>query len=355
MKYTFTFIALVIFAFVGYCQSDADKGKAYEMVGEAIKLMDSGELDKSIDILKKAAKLDPKGYIYHYEMGYAYVMKKDYKKATSSLKKTLKLEGVNDQCYQMLGNTYSWSGNRKKAIEVYGKGLELYPNSGRLYVEMGNMHHDNMNKALELYETGVGLDPSYAPNYYWLAKIFCSNSTEEMWGMLYGELFMNMERGSKRTVEISELLYNTYFREINFTSDTSVSVSFCSNHIVYNKTEANILPFSLVYEPGLLFSLTGVDTITIKSLNQVRTDFISFYYDRKFNESHPNVLFEWHKLLIDKGYFESYNYWLLMKGAPEEFEIWYNENTEKFDEFINWFGRNPMVINKDNRFHRLYY
>jgi tetratricopeptide (TPR) repeat protein len=245
------------------------------------------------------------------------------------------------------------NGKPDKAIESYQKGLDDFPNSGKLYFELGNMQHDDLNKALEFYEKGIEVAPQYPSNYYAATKIFC-NSTEEMWGMLYGELFINIERGSKRTEEISKLLFDTYFSEIQFTSDTSMTVSFCQN-IVITDSKKKSLPFSMIYEPGLLFAITISDTITLASLNKIRENYISFYYERKFNKSHPNIVFDWHKTLIEKEQFECYNYWLLMKGSTDEFNAWHVSNKERFDDFINWFSENPMVIDDKNKFHRFIY
>ncbi len=232
--------------------------------------------------------------------------------------------------------------------------MKIYPNSGRLYLEIGNVHQDDWNKALEYYEQGIRVDPAFSSNYYWLAKIFCS-SNQEIWGMLYGEIFMNIERGSKRTEEISQLLFDTYKKEIQFTSDTSMTVSFCENITIISDSKKNELPFPMIYETGLILSIAIPDSITLESLNKIRTKFINYYFDEKFNKSQPNIVFDWHKELIKQEKFECYNYWLLMQGAPEEFNDWHKNNTERFDNFINWFSENPMSIDNKNKFHRLDY
>ena len=104
-----------------------------------------------------------------------------------------------------------------------------------------------------------------------------------------------------------------------------------------------------------MFAITISDSITLESLNKIRTEYINFYFDRKFNKSHPNIVFDWHKTLIKDDKFECYNYWLLMQGAPDEFNVWYESNKERFDSFINWFSENPMLIDEKNTFHRFDY
>lgn len=343
---------LMILSLLSYSQSNEDKQKAFQLGREAINLMDNGEIDKSITFLEEACKLDPQNTVYPYEIGYAFYMKEDYKTALHHFKKVIKMKNTNDLCYQMLGNSNDLSGNPKKAIKVYKKGLEKFPNSGRLYLELGNMHLKNTKEALKYYEKGIEVAPEYSSNYYWATRIYL-NSTDEIWGMLYGEMFMNIERGSLRTEEISKMIFDTYNREIRFTSDSNVTVSFCQNQILKPNYDNNVLPFSVVYESGILLTLIQHDTISLSTLNQMRNDFIDYYYNSEFSKTHSNILFDWHHQLIEEDMFECYNYWLLMKGAQDEFNTWYNSNQEKFDNFISWFTDNPIKIDKENNFHRL--
>ncbi|WP_172826964.1 tetratricopeptide repeat protein [Flammeovirga sp. SJP92] len=352
MKRFILLTGLVLIGISGFCQTKSEKQEAYNKAKQAVELMDNGNYDMSIQLLEEATKLDPTNFIYPYEIGYALILKKKYKKATKYFEKVVKMEGSDDQSYQMLGNAYSMGGNKEKAIDAYNRGLKKYPNSGRLYLEIGNVHQDDWNKALEYYEKGVQVDPTYPSNYYWLAKIFC-NSTEEIWGMFYGEMFMNIERNSKRTEEISQLLFDTYKSEIQFTSDTTKSVSFSQNNVIDITAKKPTLPYSMIYETGLMIAVSDVNSITLKTLHKIRSQHTNFYFDQKFNDSYPNVVFDWHKTLIQKEMFECYNYWLMMKGAPDEFDEWIGTNQEKFESFINWFSENPMPIDNEKSFHRL--
>lgn len=345
-------LILTSLTLLSFAQSKDDKQKAYDKAIEAIKLMDSGEVDKSIKLLEKSCKLDPENMNYPYELGYAYYLKEDYAKSIEYYEIVISMKDVNDRSFQMLGNAYDMNGQREKAIETYNLGLEKFPESGRLYLELGVMYHENdWNKALEFHEKGIEFAPTFSSNYYWASKIFC-NSDEEIWGVLYGEMFLNIERGSKRTEEISKLLFDTYFSEIQFQTDTAFSVSFSKNGMVNMEEKNPQLPYGVgVFEPCLMFACLGEDTITIESLNRIRTKFISFYYDKEFVKKYPNILFDWHKSLIKDGHFECYNYWLFMKGS-NEFNDWHATNEEKFNEFINWFSENPMPIDEKHTFHR---
>ncbi|MDX5396371.1 MAG: hypothetical protein LPK21_09235, partial [Hymenobacteraceae bacterium] len=305
---------------------------------------------------------DPKNYFIPYEMGYAFYLKKDYKESLGYFKKVINFKDINDQCYQMLGNLYDFNGDSKKAIETYDKGLKLFPNSGCLYLEKGNMFfvRKEYNKALNYYEKGIEVEPDYPSNYYRATQIYLS-SDEEVWGMLYGELFMNLERNSQRTAEVSKWLHDTYKSEIKFISDTSMSVSFSKQAYILTakdgeKAKDFKLPFPMiVYEPLLMLSTAIEKEINAQSLNRIRTNFIEAYYKDELPKKYPNALFDYQKKIADAGHLEAYNHWILMKGDEEAFEKWYTENEEKWNAFADWFGPNPIELSATNKFYRTQY
>jgi len=349
---------LLLFLTVGQIAfGQTNKDKALAKGKEAIQLMDNGQLEESIKLLEEAQKLDPDDINYPYELGYAYYAKKDYKKTTKILEDLLKHKDINDRVYQLLGNAYDNLGKGDKAIETYETGLKQFPYSGNLYLEMGviQMGKKEYNKALYYYEKGVEVAPKFSSNYYWASKIYLS-SDEEVWGMIYGELFMNIERNSKRTAEISKLLYDTYKSEIKFTSDTSFSVSFSKNASIninnLTDTSKMKLPFGVgTYEPTLMFSMLDVKSIDINSLDKIRSNFVDNYFKNGHDKTYPNVLFSYQRQIKDAGHIEAYNHWILMKGDENGFDKWQSENKEKWDNFIKWFTDNRMKIDDKNKFY----
>lgn len=349
---------LLLFLTVGQIAfGQTNKEKALEKGNEAVKLMDNGKFDESIKLLEEAQKLDPDDINYPYELAYAYYLKKDYKKAAKIGESLLTHKNVNDRVYQLLGNTYDILEKTDKAIETYEAGLKQFPNSGNLYLEMGvvQMGKKEYNKALYYYEKGIEVAPKFPSNYYWAAKIYLS-SDEEVWGMIYGELFMNIERNSKRTAEISKLLYDTYKSEIKFTSDTSYSVSFSKNASINinNLTDPSKmkLPFGVgTYEPTLMFSILEVKSIDINSLDKIRSNFIDNYFKNGNAKNYPNVLFSYQEKVKDAGHIEAYNHWILMKGDEDGFDKWQSNNKEKWDNFIKWFTDNRIKIDDKNKFY----
>jgi len=340
---------------IAYGQTNQEK--ALEKGNKAVALEDEGKFEEAIKLLEEARKLDPEHIAYPYELGYAYYAQKDYKKAAKFLKEILNHPKVSDQIFQLLGNCYDDMGKTEKAVETYDEGLKLFPKSGKLYLEKGNIHwaKKEYSKALAFYEKGIEVEPKFPSNYYRATRIYCG-STEEVWGIIYGEIFMNLERNSKRTSEISKLLYDTYKSEIKFSSDTSFSVSFSQNSTinVTNLKDPNKikLPYGVsIYEPTLMFSMLSVKSIDINSLDNIRSTFIDNYFINGHDKTYPNILFTYQKSIKDAGHIEAYNHWILMKGNEDDFNKWQTSNKEKWDSFIKWFGDNGLEISESTKFY----
>ena len=362
MNKTIKAFALLLFIFIGQTSfAQINEKKAHELAMEALTLMDAGKFEESITLLKKAAKLDPDNANYPYETAYAHYAMADYKGASKLLKKAIGKDGVTDKHYQLLGNCEDMMGDPEKAFDAYNAGLAVFPNSGIIHLEKGNMFlaRDQADQALPYYEKGIELDPEFPSNYYRAALIYLA-STEEVWGMLYGEIFMNLERNSARTAEISKLLYDTYTSEIKILGDTSYSVSF-SQSMTFNINSMEDLknfklPFgALVYEPILMMSLLEAKTIDINSLDVIRTTFLKNYYAGDHDTKYPNALFDYQKKVEDAGHLEAYNHWILMQGDVEAFEAWQAENEDKLDAFIEWFNPNGLVLSNTNKFYKAQY
>ena len=363
MNKCFKIAVLLLFILTAkICFGQANIEEALFKAQAAIKLEDEqGKYDEAIKLFEEAQKLDPDNINYPYEIAYAYSSKKEPKKASDVLEKLLTHKDVTGRIYQALGNAYDEQGKSVKAIQTYEAGLKKFPNSGELYLEMGNMKTagKDYNKALEFFEKGIEMDPAFPSNYYWASKIFC-NTDEEVWGMIYGEIFLNLERNSKRTAEIGKMLFNVYKSEIKFTSDTSFGVSF-SKAATINTADLKDpkkfkLPFGMaVYEMNLSLAVAGEKSIDINSLDRIRTRFLERYFKGDDAKNYPNALFDYQQKVKDAGQLEAYNHWILMKGDEDGFEKWKTENKSKWENFLTWFGKNQMIVYKEHRFYRAQY
>ncbi len=355
MKFKFATI-LLFFVFLSHSALFANDRNASNLkIREAIPLMDSGKYDEAEELLKEAVELDDDNYNAVYELGYLFLLKKDLDTAEEYLEDLVEMDDITAQCWQMLGNVYDMNQKHEKALETYHEGLEQFPESGALYYELGVVSKDSLELAVNYFEKGVEVQPEYPTNYFSLANFFLTTE-QEVWGMMYGEIFINLTLGSKKANNIGLQLYNTYQSEIT-RHDSTVSVSFFSSSNLEDAIKGAMINkfFPSAYEMTLslasVFNLEDGD-LDLPKLIKIRTDFITNYYKNEFNKSFTNVLFEWHKKLIDEGYFEVYNYLIFVDGDPLVAQKWIGENQAKVQEFINWLQSNRFPISKENAFLR---
>lgn len=355
-------VLLTAFNFCSNAQTDK-KTQAKEILRNAIKVMDSGDPDRAILMLDTARKLDPENFIYDYETGFAYNIKKDYKKAIECFERCIKFSNANDQCYQMLGNAYDMDGRSEKAIAAYKEGLTKFPNSGKLYLEMGVVlsADKKYDEAVKSWEKGIEVDPAYPSSYFKLASVF-TQSSERIWVIFYGETFMNLERNSKRTPTMSKMLFDTYNESI-ILSDTSAKVDFTSSVLSASDltgSKKSILPFRMMYGMDFIvgmgiYQISGKPGFNISYLYRCREFFLDRWFKEKRDKEFPNHLLAYQKKIKDNGHFEAYNYWLFMMGDEKEFDEWHQKNENKFKAFAEWYNANPMIIDKLNYFMRTQY
>ena len=350
MKKRLILLLLACFSVVANSQNKNDE--AQKKLQIAIEFMDNGHPDEAITLLNDAKKLDPTNSVYDYEIGYANYVKGDYKKAIAIFKKLAKSKYAYDGVYQMLGNSYDMNGSSKKALETYSQGLKLFPKSGRLYLETGNVYwqQSKYDQAVTAYQKGIEVEPRFSSNYFRSGLLYL-NSTEKVWGLISGEMLRILEPESKRSREIGALMFKTYQSNINFTSDTTMSVSFSQSQRLSSDKDGSIkLPFGItVYEPLLMLSAIGKKEITLSTLTQIREQFINLYFEKGYDKKYPSALFSYHKQLIDSGHFETFNQWLYSDANKEEFEKWKETNSTKWDAFVDWFEANPINITDENR------
>ena len=325
--------------------------KSDSILNNAIYLIDKGELVEAENKIKQAISEGIDTLPLHYELAWIYYIMTDYDKAIETLTPLCQRAEVTPDVYQLLGNAYDEKGQFNSAITQYDKGLKKFPNAGCLYLEKGNISYKNnrYEDAFFYYEKGIESDPEYASNYYRASLLFFA-STEMVWGAMYGEIFMNLEQHSQeRYKEMSETLYNCYFDQIKF-NNRKAEVDFNNPVIVYSNSgeRPNLFPES--FRSAMTKAAKGYRFLDLNTLVQIRKKFITEFY-ANFSDFN-NVLFDYHKKIIEAGHFEAYNYWLFAYGNNAQANKWVKENKGKWDSFLKWKKENPIKITQENVFSR---
>lgn len=346
------FYLLLFISSSAYSQDNTELAK--QKVREAVQLMDAGKYKESIVILEDCIKLDPDNYMYAYEIAYAQVLQKEYEKALKTLTKAKKYKVSSSQVYQMSGNCYSYMGKPDKAIKEYEEGMKRFPNAGNLHLEKGNIYlqKNEYNDAVENYRKGVEVDPMFSSNYFRLAKLYLG-SKDKLAGIIYGELFINIERSTKRTEEMSDLLFKAYQSAITL-GKNEMKISFCQTVIDASTLvdgEKFKLPLCAAFEKNFIMAILGHQEFNLESLTKMRTTFIRNFFQEDYI-IYPNVLFAYQKEMFDKGFFEAYNYYVFQIGAETEFKTWFDSNQDKYKAFLEWYRpkENAIKITKLNMY-----
>lgn len=337
---------------------------AYEKGKLAVELTDKGDFVKSLELLEQAQSLDPENYRFPYEIAYVYYLQKDYKKVIKLVSKLFTYKGIGDEVFVLWGNSYDNLKKQKKALEVYAKGLMKFPYSGKLYTEIGisYLRSNELRKSIESFEKGIELNPSYPSNYYWATKIF-SNSINPGWAFIYGEIFMNLEPGSSRTVEVSQMINQIFANHVRIVNDSMVSVNLFDKSSALDEMIRNYssdstiqrLSFPLILQLIAMNAAHGETKINEKSIMRMRTKIAKDYFKKNYDKKFPNVLFNFQKKVMDAGYWDEYNTFIILQSNKEKFELWLEQNKSRWEEFVDWVNQNSLKLNLGYRFYRNQY
>lgn len=343
---------------------------AYDLATQAFSLLDnSNNYEQALNLLLKAARLEPKNTHFQYEIAYIYFHQKKYKKVITTLKKIINLPTALAPYYQLYGAALEELNKTEEAEKIYTSGIQKFPDSGELYTELGAFFYKkgNNDKAVEYWENGVKNVPRFATNYYWLSNLFCQSS-EKMWGLIYGEIFCNLEPNSKRSIDIGMLMYNTYCQAI--TSDSIIPKIVVSKRaamidILFAQDtiqKAKLFPIvfqnliSKQFEQVTQNNLPNKTLIKPEMIMQLRQNFVKEWFKSQSNTCFPNPVLDYQKKILEQNHFEAYNYWLLGRHSSTNLlKHWASTHKITFQLFVEWYNKNPLVINKQNYFCRLNY
>jgi tetratricopeptide (TPR) repeat protein len=334
---------------------ELDAAAAQKSFVHGNELMHKENYKGAIEAYSDAVDLDSSKANYQFQLGLAHYFAKNYKITISVLHSLLKKFPADERYYSLMGSCYTETRNDKKAYSVLQEGLKKYPNSGNIHSQLGKIEYDhkNFNLAINFWENGVQADPMYPSNYYYLSLAYGSTK-EKMWGIIYGEIFINLETNTERTYEIMKRVYDFYQQAIFIKSPKnkfalfSDEVSRLSNEQIRD-TMLLHKNFSISFNDISQRSLIVFkDKYNTQKLIEFRKRVIDLWYSKNRPLDFPIPIFDYQREIISEGYFEAYNYWLFSKGDPKAFNDWLEINKKKYDEFIKWFLKHPFEVYQNN-------
>jgi tetratricopeptide (TPR) repeat protein len=312
---------------VVFCSSIAAIAQEQSSQETARSFMRSGDFDNAILVLNRALEQDKNNLDLQKDLALAYYYKRDYAKALDQVKPMLENDDADVMTYQIGGNIYKALEEVKEADKMYKKALKKFPKSGALHSEYGELLWAGKNyDAIELWEKGIQLDPSFAGNYY-NAALFYYYTKDKAWSLIYGEIFVNMESLTERAAAMKELLLNGYKEKLF----ADVDVMKDQDKIKSDFAKAFLQTMSKQ-------SVAANRGITTETLTMIRTRFILDWY-KNYAAKYPFKLFDYQQQLLREGMFEAYNQWLF--GTVESLPI-----------YDNWTKTHPESYNKFTAFQK---
>ncbi len=290
-----------------------DKARAY---------LREGDYNNAIVVLNRALQSDRDNIEIHKDLAFTYYLKKDLVRALETAKPIVERPDADVQSFQILGMVYKGLEEKKELEKTYKNGLKKFPKSGPLYNEYGELLWNNKEykNAIKNWEKGIEGDPAYGGNYYNAAKYYYFSS-DKVWGLLYGEIFINIESYTARTEEIKKILFDGYKKLFS-------STDFKKNQDMKNDFVRYYL--ELMEKNGVAVG-TG---ITPESLTTLRARFTLEWF-QKYAGRYPFRLFDHYDQLMKLGLFDAYNQWVFTSATnPDAYKKWTEAHADAQKEFL---------------------
>lgn len=280
-------------------------------------LMQQGDLDKALALFDSALHLKPNDLEILKDIAFTNYFKRDFATSIEIGKKIIARPDADVQSFQVLGYSYKATVNVKDGDKMYKAGLKKFPKSGMLYSEYGDLlaSANNYPGAIALWEKGIEIDPNASSNYYYAAKYYATNK-KWIWALYYGETFVNIESFTSRTTEMKNILYNCY-------------KNFFAGAGNVNKVAATATGFEKALATTYADLTTMMsDDLSPENITALRTRFILEWFSKNAKQF-PCRLFDHQRLLLQQGYFEAYNQWLIGPVAnAEKLQDWMNNHSD---------------------------
>lgn len=281
--------------------------------------MHQGDYANAILVLNRALAIEPGNMEISKNLGLNYYYANDFKKAVAVLNPVLDRKDADDQCFQICGDAY-WAMDMPKESEaVYKKGIKKLPNSGSLYNELGKVLWTKQDyTAIKQWEKGIENDPGFAGNYYNACKYYYF-TTDRVWSLVYGEIFLNIDPKSAYTSEIKNILLEGYKK------------LFAEADLEKNNKDKN--PFTVAFLKTMnKMSPIAIGGINVASLTAIRTGFIKDWYVN-YASQFPFKLFELQQQFIQADLFEAYNQWVFATVQNSAaYQTWTTTHNKEYNE-----------------------
>lgn len=294
-----------------------------ELQKNAKAFMQKGDYANAILVLNRALVIQPNNLELSKDLGLNYYYAKEYVKAIEVMKPLLDRDDVDDQCFQITGDSYWATEQFKDCEKLYKKGIKKLPNSGILYNDLGQLLWIQKDfSAIKQWEKGIEMDPGFARNYFNACKYYYF-TTDKVWSIIYGEIFLNIDPLNASTPEIKNILLEGYKK------------LFADADLEKSNNEKN--PFTIAFLKTMnKQSSVATSGINAETLSMIRSRFILDWYNN-YATKFPFKLFEWQRQLLQNGVFDAYNQWIFAAAQNlPAYQNWTNTHSQEYNELTRF-------------------
>ena len=301
--------------------------------------LNRGDYANAIMMYNQAIRQAPGDVALRRDLAYTYYLSGDAKKAKEIIDPVASSSMADEQTYQLASVIESKLDNRSRAKKLLNEGLAKYPNSGILYNSKGNMMSaEKYDKdALNAWNTGIRVEPSFPLNYYNAAKAY-NDQDDPVWALVYGEIFVNLEPSTSRTIEIKKMMIEGYRKLLSPGKDEKLPDFNASATL-----EAKDRNFTSAYKTAITRSAAAIsEGLNTETLTMLRSRFM-LEWMQHYASKYPSTLFTYQDKLLLEGYYDAYNQWLFgASDNSQEFSAWIKLNAKTYSAFENWRKNNPL-------------
>jgi tetratricopeptide (TPR) repeat protein len=231
------------------------------------------------------------------ERAYCQLLNKNYAAAVQLIEPLLHRTEANVPTFQIAALIYRALSDRKRVEQAYAIALKKFPQSGVLHNDFGELRWEEKDPAAAIasWEEGIRSDPNYPGNYYH-AALYYLPLENNFWGLLYGELFVNLESFTERTTRIKKLLWEgnkRFYANLPHLQPPAADQEF------------ERACFHLLRQELPLFA----NGISLKSFQQFQETFTRNWFDF-YAQRFPFRLFDHYRQMIRMNLMEAYLNWL---------------------------------------------
>jgi tetratricopeptide (TPR) repeat protein len=317
-------LVLLLTASQTFAQSDTDfdstQAKSDEMEQAGRNFMLKGDYANAILVLDRGTALYPENIEIIKDLAMSYYLQKDNNNALNVIKPLIDRVDADDQAFQIAGDIYQALRMNKDCEKLYQKGLKKFPDNGPLYNELGELlWNEQDDNSIKAWENGIKVDPSYSKNYYNATRYYYY-SGDNVWTILYGETYINMDPSGSRTAEIKTDILEAYkklFSSADITKNNKDQNAFVTAYLSVMNKESNLATLG----------------ITPESLTMIRTRFVLDWF-QQYGTKFPFRLFDWQRQLSQQGMFDAYNQWIFatVQNLPA-YQTWVNAHYDEYETF----------------------